>query len=103
MAHVVLQPTLEILKIRELIDQAVAGFVNALITVPQLAKWEADVEAMLLLNLAIRNIEAILELAGTDLILLPSANVLDRAVFEIALKAAWLVQPEARTGEKLDG
>jgi hypothetical protein len=72
----------------------VVGFINARFTVPQLLKWEADVEAMLLQSQAIRDIEAILELAGTDLVLLPSGNVLARAVFEIALKAAWLVQPE---------
>ena len=101
MAHVVLQPTPEILKVRELIDQAVVGFINARFTVPQLSKWEADVEAMLLQSLAIRDIEAILELAGTDLVLLPSANVLARAVFEIALKAAWLVQPEDPYGREV--
>jgi hypothetical protein len=57
-------------------------------------KFESDVEALLLFNLVIRDIEAILTLARTDLVLLPSANVLARAVFEIALKAAWIVQPD---------
>lgn len=94
MSHVVLQPTPEILKLSDVIDQGVVGFINARFTVPQSGKWEAHVEAMLLLNLAIRDIEAILELAQTDLVLLPAANILARAVFEIMVKSAWMVQPD---------
>lgn len=48
---------------------------------------------MNLFILVIRNTESILTLARTDLVLLPSAYVLARAVFEIATKAAWLVRP----------
>lgn len=41
----------------------------------------------------IRNIESILALASADLVLLPSAQVLARATFEIGLKAAWMIEP----------
>jgi len=49
---------------------------------------------MKLLNLVVRDVEAITELARLDLVLVPAANVLARAVFEIAVKAAWMVTPD---------
>lgn len=93
MPNVVQHPTPEILKATDLIDQGLAHFIEARFTVPQMGKWEAEVEAMLLLNMVIRYIEAILELSRIDLVLLPGANVLARAVFEVAIKSAWMVQP----------
>ena len=87
-------PTPGILRMADLIEQAVGRFLEARDTIPPLGKFESDVEALLLFNLVIRDTEAILTLARTDLVLLPSANVLARAVFEIALKAAWIVQPD---------
>jgi hypothetical protein len=94
MSNMVMPPTPEILHIADLIDRAIGQFLGANKTVPPLGKFESDVEALLLSNLVIRDIEAILALARTDLVLLPSANVLARAAFEIALKAAWMVQPD---------
>ena len=94
MSTVVFQPTRGMLKLCDLIDHGIVRFINARSTVPPLNKWEAEVEAMLLLNLAIRNTEAILELARKDLVLLPAANVLARTAFEISVKSAWMVQPE---------
>jgi hypothetical protein len=48
MPNIVLPPTADMLKVRELIDQGVIDFIDARLTVPRLGKWEADVEAMLL-------------------------------------------------------
>jgi hypothetical protein len=76
------------------IERAIGRFIEARDTIPALGKFESDEESLLLFNLVIRDIEAILTLARTDLVLLPAANVLARAVFEIALKAAWIVQPD---------
>lgn len=93
MSNAVLHPTPEILKTTDLIDQGIVRFIQARFTVT-LSGRESDVESMLLLNLVIRNMYAILELARRDIVLLPAANVLARAVFEIAIKSAWMVQPD---------
>jgi hypothetical protein len=94
MSNVVIPPTPKLLQIAEKLDQAVGQFISAVQTIPPLGKFESEVEARLLFILVIRHIEAILALVRTDLVLLPSANVLTRAVFETALKAAWMVQPD---------
>jgi len=94
MASVVRTPTPTILQIGELLNSAIDDFLKARNTIQGLGKWEAALEANNLFNLVIRDIESIVELARVDLVLLPGANVLARAVFEISLKAAWMVQPE---------
>jgi hypothetical protein len=94
MPNIALPPTPGILRMADLIEQAIGRFLEARDTIPPLGKFESDDEAILLFNLVIRDIEAILTLARTDLVLLPAANVLARAVFESALKAAWIVQPD---------
>lgn len=94
MPNIAMPPTPEILRMADSIDRAIGRFFEARDTIPALGKFESDEEALLLFNLVIRDIEAILTLARTDLVLLPAANVLARAVFEIALKAAWVVQPD---------
>jgi len=75
-------------------DGAIQAFLTRRKSLPPLGRWEADIEANNLFNLAIRHIESIVELARRDLVLLPSANVLARAVFETSVKAAWMVQPD---------
>lgn len=94
MSHIVMPPTPEIVQVADLIDHAISRFLEARDTIPPLGRYESEDEVVLLFNLVIRDIEAIMTLARTDLILLPAANVIARAVFEIALKAAWIVQPE---------
>ena len=94
MPTIAMPPTPGILRMADVIEQAIGRFFEARDTIPPLGKFESDDEAILLFNLVIRDIEAILTLARTDLVLLPAANVLARAVFEIALKAAWIVQPD---------
>jgi hypothetical protein len=87
-------PTANLLQFADLIDHVVDRFLSAVKTVPPLGKFESEVEALKLFILTIRNIESIVKLARIDLVLLPSANVLARAAFEIAVKAAWMVQPD---------
>lgn len=94
MSNIVMPPTPEILHVADLIERAVGQFLRARESIPPLGKFESEVEALQLFTLAIRDTEAILTLARTDLVLLPSANVLARAVFEIAVKSAWMVQPD---------
>ncbi len=45
------------------------------------------------MNLCIRYLESINELAKQDLVYLPSAMVLSRSVFESAINVLWLMQP----------
>ena len=95
MPSVVIKPTTAILKIADLLDDAIHGFLRTTDLEPaHLGKYESEVETRHLLFLMVRNIEALLTLARTDLVLLPPACVLARAAFEIGLKAAWMVQPE---------
>jgi len=94
MSNILKPPTPEILRIADSVERAIGRFLGACDTIPPLGRYESDWEAVLLFNLVIRDIEAILTLARTDLVLLPAADVLARAVFEIALKAAWMIQPD---------
>jgi hypothetical protein len=94
MSNIVMPSTPEILHIADSVERAIDRFLGASKAIPPPGRFESQVEALLLFNLVIRNIEAILMLARTDLVLLPSAHVLARAVFEIAVKAAWMVHPD---------
>lgn len=63
-------------------------------TVPPLGKYEAEVEALNLFKLAVRNIEGVVALARCDLALVPPALVAARAALEAAVKGAWLVDAD---------
>jgi len=63
-------------------------------THPPLGKYEAEVEALNLFKIAIRNVEGVIELARRDLVLLPPALAAARTSFETAVKAAWLVNAD---------
>jgi Family of unknown function (DUF5677) len=79
----------------ELLDDLVARFLaTRRETLPPLGKYEAEIEAQNLFNLAIRHLEGVLALARTDLVLLPPALAASRACFEAAVKAAWLVDAD---------
>jgi Family of unknown function (DUF5677) len=90
----ILPPTPSILRMADSIEGAIDRFLEARKSISPLGKYESEDEAVLLFNLAIRDAEGILALARTDLTLLPAANVLARAVFEVGLKAAWMVRPD---------
>ena len=94
MPNIVMSPPPKILEIAEKLDRTLSQFLLALNTIPPLRKFESEVEARLLFILAIRSIEAMLALAQTDLVLLPAANILARAVFEASLKSAWMIKPD---------
>jgi len=94
MATIQVPPTPEILRLTDSIERAIGRFLEARKSIPPLGKYESEDESVLLFNLATRDVEGILALARTDLVLLPAANVLARAVFEIGLKAAWMVRPD---------
>jgi hypothetical protein len=63
-------------------------------TLPPLGKYEAEIEALNLFKLAVRNIEGVVALARCDLVLLPPALVAARASLEAAVKGGWLVDAD---------
>ena len=83
------------------LDAAVGLFLNARSTLPPLGTYEADIEALNLFYLAIRDIEGVIALARADLVLLPAAFAVSRAAFEIAVRAAWLVDSDDPYGREV--
>lgn len=94
MSKIIISPTPEILEIADLLQIGVARFLEATSALPPLGKFESDIEALNLFSLVVRNLEGLAALAKTDLVLYPSAQVLARAIFEISVKAMWLLSPE---------
>jgi hypothetical protein len=91
---IVAPPTAEVLEIADLVDIGVSRFLQAAAALPSIGKFESAVEALNLFSLAIRDLEALVTLARTDLVLLPAAQVLARAILEISVKGMWLLHPE---------
>jgi len=60
----------------------------------QLGEFEAPVECALILKLVVKHTESVIQLARTDLALLPSALVLARAALEGGINVLWVLQPE---------
>jgi hypothetical protein len=61
---------------------------------PGYGQYESTAEAYALLRLSTRNVQGVIALAKTDILLLPSALVVARAAFESAVKAAWMIDAE---------
>jgi len=59
-----------------------------------LGQYESTAEAFSLLYLSTRNVQGVVDLARTTLLLLPSALVVSRAAFEAAIKAAWMIDTD---------
>lgn len=82
------------LHVVHLVDSLIESFLRLRAPLT-LGSYEAELEASLLLNLAIRQVEATLTLARSDLLLLPAAIQTARAAFECGVRAAWMVdEPE---------
>jgi hypothetical protein len=94
MVHVVAQPTSGIIEICDLMDQLIGKFLNYRNSPGPTGKYESEVEAINLSNLAVRHADGVLTLARTDLVLLPPALAAARACLEAAVKAAWLVDAD---------
>lgn len=87
-----MEPTPEILSLVKLIDNGIVIFIDKSNKL-KLGEYESILESKLILNLCIRHIESINELAKQDLVYLPSAMVLSRSVFESAINVLWLMHP----------
>jgi hypothetical protein len=79
----------------DLLDQIIEQFIAAKDTIDESyrRRYEAHVEAVNPFNLTIRNVEGVIALARTDLVLLPPARLAARGAFESSVRSAWMVQP----------
>ena len=76
----------------DLLDRMIEAFLAALETVDTTCyRYEAFFEALNLFILTIRNVEGVIALARTDLVLLPAAGLAARGAFESSVRAAWMV------------
>ncbi|MFT3894076.1 MAG: DUF5677 domain-containing protein [Anaerolineales bacterium] len=89
-----LPPTPDIKKACGLLEEFIHQILNARKSSSGSGEYEANVEAENLMYLIIRNIEAVITLAREDLVLLPSAMILTRSVFEMAMKTLWMLAPQ---------
>jgi len=82
----------EILRITSIVDKGIADFLDKANEV-SIGEFESIVEGRIIINLCIRYLESINELAKIDLVYLPSAMVLSRSLFESAINVLWLLYP----------
>jgi Family of unknown function (DUF5677) len=95
MSNIILPTTEPVARVCTLLDDLVGKFIATCRNrPPRVVEYEAEVEALNLFKVAIRNIEGVITLARNDLILLPPALAAARSCFEAAVKAAWLVNAD---------
>jgi hypothetical protein len=96
MPGIVRPPCGELLNVAEVIDKAIAQYIAALRSVPQIGKWEAPQESYALGWLLIRNVEAVIELARVDEVSVTAAWSNARVAFEHSARIVWMLHPEDR-------
>jgi hypothetical protein len=89
-----IHPTPAVHAAADALEDSIRRFLAAGETVPPWGKWEAIIEAYLMLGLAIRNIEGVITLARVDLVLLPGAMIMARVAFETGVTVRWMLEPE---------
>jgi hypothetical protein len=76
----------------ERLDRLIASFLSSRnVVMPELGRWEAQVEAINLFNLSIRHAEGVITLAKTDWPLVAPAAAAARCALECSVRAAWLI------------
>lgn len=95
MSNIIVQPpTKEVLALCDDADAVIQKYLAGRRTVRgKLGRFEAEVEAYTIMNLLIRHLESISQLARHDLAQLPSAIVLARAIFEATVRTRWMLRP----------
>jgi hypothetical protein len=91
---VILPTTPEVGLVCDDLEQGIGRFLNSRSTLPPLGRYESQVEALNLFYLALRDIEGVVALAGTDLVLIPPALASARAGFETSVKSMWMVDAD---------
>jgi hypothetical protein len=91
---VVIPTTPEVALVCDELEKGIGRFLDSRSTLPPLGRYESQVEALNLFYLALRDIEGVVALARTDLVLIPPALASARAGFEAAVKAMWMVDAD---------
>jgi hypothetical protein len=91
--RVVIPPTAGILESARLLGSAVYRFIKAIKTCEPIGRYEWQVESRLLVLILMRGVEAICELARSDLCLLHGAVCISRQCLELAARILWMLQP----------
>jgi hypothetical protein len=94
MTNTVLPITPIITRACDLLEDFVGKFIGVCRETLPPRTYEAEVEALNLFKMAVRNVEGVIELARRDLALLPPAFAAARACFECAVRASWLVDAD---------
>ncbi len=88
-------PRSELTDVANLLDESVDIYSATRSGLP-LGEWEAPREALALLGVCIRNVEAAAVLARSDELLAPAVWANARNSFEIAVRVVWLLSPADR-------
>ncbi len=91
--NVTFKPTNEILRLCEIVDNAIGRFIE-LRSKCVWGKYEYEVSADINLIQTIRHLESIIELARKDLVYIQSALVLARTTFEGLIRTSWMLFPD---------
>ncbi len=91
---IVQPPTKEVLALCDDSDLLIERYLASLDTIRgTIRRFEAETETYTIMKLLIRHLESVCQLARHDLVLLPSAIVVSRAVFEASVRARWMLHP----------
>jgi hypothetical protein len=85
--------TPEVQRVTNLLEVAARRFRLSLRTIPSIGRYEAPDEALLVLSLMTRNIEAMVLIARQNLALLGPAMAIGRTTFEQGLRVKWMLYP----------
>jgi hypothetical protein len=83
-----------LLEVAKQLDRATAVVVDALVAAPDRGRWEAEVEANVMIALNVRHAEAITALAREGYALYPAAMTLSRAGYESGIRILWMLYPD---------
>ena len=80
----------------DVIDQMITNYLRALGGAAAVGRWEAPQEGLALGWLLIRNVEAVIEMARHDEVLVTAAWANARVAFELSARIVWMLQPADR-------
>lgn len=86
----------ELLRVAQIIEKAIDQYIRALQSISTLGRWEAPIEGWSLSWLLIRNIEAVVDMARHDEVLVTAAWSNVRVVFEQSVRIQWMLEPDDR-------
>jgi hypothetical protein len=91
-------PTKKITEITKSFQETISRFEDIIDSDLQSTKfksYDSDVAIVEYIKLLIKNIEGVLCLANTNLLLLPPALIISRSIFELSVKLLWLMKPDS--------